>query len=173
MKSLRSFEFYAVLGSFAIIGVAIFLLQVSLSDVFTTEGATPATAAVALSVVDDSYEPSVELEVPIKQQTMKINEIKLGAGMEAQNGNTVSVHYVGRLEDGSEFDNSQKRGAPIEFVLGAGQVIAGWEEGILGMKVGGERTLVIPPDKAYGEAGIGPIPPNATLTFTVELVAVN
>ena len=82
------------------------------------------------------------------------------------------VHYSGRLENGQEFDNSQKRGAPLEFTVGAGQVIAGWEQGLLGMKVGGERVLNIPPELAYGEQGIGPIPGGATLTFTIELLEI-
>jgi FKBP-type peptidyl-prolyl cis-trans isomerase len=79
---------------------------------------------------------------------------------------------VGRLENGQEFDNSKKRGVPFEFTLGEGMVIAGWEEGLLGMREGGERTLVIPPQFGYGSQAIGPIPANATLLFAIELVEV-
>ena len=90
----------------------------------------------------------------------------------AKNGDTVSVLYAGKLKDGTEFDSSAKHGnEPIEFILGRGMVIKGWDEGIQGMQVGEKRTLVIPPSLGYGEQGAGGvIPPNATLTFDVELV---
>jgi peptidylprolyl isomerase len=87
-------------------------------------------------------------------------------------GDVVSVHYVGTLQNGTEFDNSKKRGAPFEFKVGGGQVIAGWEEGLVGMQVGGQRVLVIPPEKGYGANGIGPIPGNATLVFSIELLEI-
>lgn len=103
-------------------------------------------------------------------KSMIVDDIKVGDGAEVKAGDKVSVHYIGTLQDGSEFDNSKKRGQPFEFTVGGGQVIKGWDEGLLGMKVGGQRILVIPPDKAYGEAGVGPIPPNATLVFAIELL---
>ncbi|KAG2441197.1 hypothetical protein HYH02_010041 [Chlamydomonas schloesseri] len=87
-------------------------------------------------------------------------------------GDWVGVHYVGKLEDGEEFDNSFTRGEPIEFQLGAQQVIAGWETGILGMCVGEKRRLHIPPHLAYGDEGAGPIPAGASLVFDVELVRI-
>ena len=97
-----------------------------------------------------------------------------GDGETAQKGMMVDVHYQGRLTDGTVFDDSQKRGAPISFTLGSGQVIPGWEQGIEGMKVGEKRILTIPPELGYGAAGAGGvIPPNATLIFDVELVAVS
>ena len=90
----------------------------------------------------------------------------------AENGMQVAVHYQGRLEDGTVFDDSHKRGEPISFTLGKGQVIKGWEQGIEGMAVGEKRTLTIPPELGYGEQGAGDvIPPNATLVFDVELVS--
>ena len=96
-----------------------------------------------------------------------------GTGEEATQGKMVSVHYTGTLEDGSKFDSSLDRGQPFEFRLGTGQVIRGWDQGVVGMKVGGQRKLVIPPDMAYGARGFPPvIPPNATLTFTVQLLDV-
>lgn len=103
---------------------------------------------------------------------MVIDDIKIGTGEEVQEGDVVSVHYVGQLQNGQEFDASKKRGEPFEFTVGAGRVIQGWEEGVIGMKTGGERVLVIPPEKAYGEAGIGPIPGNATLVFSIELLEI-
>ena len=93
-------------------------------------------------------------------------------GKTAAKGMQVAVHYQGRLDDGTVFDDSHRRGEPISFTLGKGQVIQGWEQGIEGMVVGEKRTLTIPPELGYGEAGAGDaIPPNATLTFDVELIS--
>ena len=97
---------------------------------------------------------------------------KEGKGAQAVAGKKVAVHYVGKLLDGTEFDNSIKRGEPIEFILGQGQVIPGWDEGIAMMKEGGKATLLIPSDLAYGERGNQAIPPCSPLVFDVELVKV-
>ena len=107
-------------------------------------------------------------------------DVKQGAGAEAQAGKAVVVHYTGWLYDpaapeghGKKFDSSVDRGAPFGFFLGEGKVIKGWDQGVAGMKVGGKRTLIIPPAMAYGERGAGGvIPPNATLIFDVELLQV-
>ncbi|MDX1921437.1 MAG: FKBP-type peptidyl-prolyl cis-trans isomerase [Candidatus Caenarcaniphilales bacterium] len=97
-----------------------------------------------------------------------------GSGAIAEAGKKVSVHYTGTFESGEKFDSSLDRGQPFDFKLGAGQVIKGWDEGVAGMKVGGKRILVIPPDLAYGKNGIpGAIPPNSTLKFEVQLLGVN
>ena len=99
--------------------------------------------------------------------------IEEGTGDKAVTGKKVKVHYTGKLEDGTEFDSSIKRGQPIEFTLGVGQVIKGWDEGIGLMKEGGKRQLIIPPELGYGAAGAGNvIPPNSVLIFDVELVEV-
>ncbi len=96
-----------------------------------------------------------------------------GNGGEAKAGDTVSVHYTGWLEDGTKFDSSVDRGQPFSFTLGVGQVIAGWDQGVAGMKIGEKRKLTIAPELGYGAAGAGGvIPPNATLIFEVELLAI-
>jgi FKBP-type peptidyl-prolyl cis-trans isomerase len=96
----------------------------------------------------------------------------VGKGAEAVNGKAVTVHYTGTLKDGTKFDSSVDRKEPFTFTLGAGQVIKGWEQGILGMKVGGKRKLTIPPELAYGANAVGAIPANSTLIFDVELLEV-
>lgn len=89
-------------------------------------------------------------------------------------GDKISVHYTGTLEDGTKFDSSLDRGVPFKFTLGAGQVIKGWDQGLLGMKVGDKKRLILPPELAYGKAGNPPlIPPNAALIFDVELISIN
>jgi len=104
---------------------------------------------------------------------LQIEDVRAGDGAEAQKGRTVTVHYTGWLADGTKFDSSRDRNQPFKFRLGEGQVIKGWDEGVASMKVGGQRKLTIPPDLAYGAGGFGRvIPPNATLTFDVELLAV-
>lgn len=101
-----------------------------------------------------------------------IEDIIEGAGVEACAGQTVSVHYTGWLTDGRKFDSSKDRNEPFEFTLGGRRVIAGWDEGVAGMRIGGTRKLTIPPQLGYGARGAGGvIPPNATLVFEVELLA--
>ena len=104
--------------------------------------------------------------------TLAVEDTLEGKGVEAKIGDTVKMNYRGRLEDGTQFDSSYDRGEPFQFTIGQGSVIQGWEQGVPGMKVGGKRKLVIPPHLAYGAAGKGSIPPNATLTFEVELVEI-
>lgn len=113
-----------------------------------------------------------------KENGLIIEVVKEGEGKEAKNGNSVSVHYTGKLKDGTVFDSSIQRGIPIEFNLGIGMVIPGWEQGVLGMLIGEKRILTIPADLAYGQAGVmapdgtAVIPGGATLIFDVELVDV-
>lgn len=104
---------------------------------------------------------------------LQIEELEVGSGAEAVSGQPVQVHYTGWLTDGTKFDSSLDRGQPFSFPLGGGRVIAGWDQGVAGMKVGGKRRLTIPPHLGYGDGGAaGVIPPNATLVFEVELLGV-
>ena len=108
----------------------------------------------------------------ITESGLTIIDLVLGEGDEAKSGQTVTVNYTGTLENGEQFDTSYGR-APFPFPLGGGRVIKGWDEGVAGMKVGGKRKLVIPPELGYGSRNMGPIPANSTLIFEVELLKVN
>jgi FKBP-type peptidyl-prolyl cis-trans isomerase len=108
----------------------------------------------------------------IKLMELQIQTLQAGSGeRKVESGDTISVHYTGTLEDGTKFDSSLDRGTPFEFQIGQGMVIQGWEQGFTGMQVGEKRKLFIPPDMAYGDAGVpGVIPGGATLIFEVELL---
>lgn len=104
---------------------------------------------------------------------LKIEDLTVGTGPEVKAGDMIRMHYRGTLQDGKEFDSSYRRGEPFVAQIGVGQVIKGWDEGVIGMRAGGKRLLVVPPEKGYGLSGAGNvIPPNATLTFELELVSI-
>jgi len=140
-----------------------------------------AGAAAALAIIA-ALTPAGRSDAADNQVTempngLKYTDVKVGDGATAKAGNKVSVNYTGWLSDngakGKKFDSSLDRGQPFQFTLGAHQVIAGWDEGVAGMKVGGKRTLIIPPELGYGARGAGgAIPPNATLIFDVDLLQV-
>ena len=139
-------------------------------------GALAALLLVALTAPSPAADgaPGKMSELP---SGLKYTDTNVGTGAEATKGHKVSVHYTGWLYNngakGAKFDSSLDRGQPFGFGLGAGQVIQGWDEGVAGMKVGGKRTLIIPPGLGYGARGAGGvIPPNATLMFDVELLGV-
>ena len=146
-----------------------------------------AVAAAALSSVSASVQAQAPAaaaapaaKVAAAPTALKLIDRKVGDGAVAEKDSPVAVHYTGYLWDataadnkGKKFDSSVDRKSPFGFIVGAGRVIKGWDEGVAGMKVGGQRTLIIPPDKGYGERGAGAaIPPNATLVFDVELMSV-
>ena len=128
--------------------------------------------ALGYNPLSPEYVAKEKAKMDKAMKALKIEDIEVGTGKEACDGDTVSVHYTGKLADGKVFDSSLKRKEPLDFVLGKGLVVKGWDLGVKGMKVGGKRKLTIPPELGYGEHGSGPIPPNSTLYFDVELVAV-
>jgi peptidylprolyl isomerase len=138
-------------------------------------GSTPPTGSTSMPTQPagptDIPKPDVSGEPTVTSTGLQIIDIEEGDGQEAVITDRVTVHYTGWLEDGTMFDSSIPRGQPTPLSLD--QVIQGWTEGVTGMKVGGKRRLIIPPELAYGEAGFGDtIPPGATLTFDIELVSI-
>jgi peptidylprolyl isomerase len=136
--------------------------------------AKEAPKAVAGAPESLSYAPELKVnlsEMEKRPSGLYVLDLTPGTGAEVGNGQVAQVHYTGWLVDGAKFDSSVG-GEPLEFQVGVGQVIAGWDEGVAGMKVGGKRRLVLPPQLGYGDAGSGPIPPGATLVFEVELLGV-
>jgi peptidylprolyl isomerase len=153
--------------------------QEVIASELTTNQATVTTKTtngtlIAQTINSDQEQISMNLDNAVTTPSgLKYIDVKEGAGVSPEKGKTVAVHYTGTLEDGTKFDSSRDRGRPFSFKIGVGQVIKGWDEGVMSMKVGGQRTLIIPPDLGYGARGAGGvIPPNATLIFDVELLDV-
>jgi FKBP-type peptidyl-prolyl cis-trans isomerase len=166
-----------------IIGIIIALVVVIIGYfVFTdyktrtqTATATPTTTANKTYPIGtlDTTPPPPTANAVTTASGLIYEDLQVGDGATAKTGDTVSVNYTGWLADGTKFDSSLDRAQPFEFILGAGQVIPGWDEGVTGMNVNGTRLLVIPPDLGYGAQGAGTtIPPNATLSFEVQLITI-
>ena len=127
----------------------------------------------AVQKSDEQNQEPINIVMQTLPDGLQIGDVVVGTGVEAVAGKTVTVHYTGTFTDGTKFDSSLDQGRPFSFPLGAGKVIRGWDEGVVGMKVGGKRKLIIPSDLGYGPNGYpGAIPPNATLLFEVELLGV-
>ncbi|WP_309709727.1 FKBP-type peptidyl-prolyl cis-trans isomerase [Armatimonas sp.] len=155
--------------------VALFIVGKFLAPKDAPPPADPASAsspAPAAASTPDGPKAKLGSKAVTMANGLKYEDLQVGTGKEAKNGTSIEVHYSGWLTDGTPFDSSKDSGNPYPLTL-PGQVIAGWNEGIPGMKAGGKRKLVIPPALGYGEQGQGKIPPGATLVFEVELVKVN
>lgn len=179
MNPLNKYEAVGIFLSVAVMAIALSVVRFQ-TDAFAVRGVLenePQTAVVALS---EEETKSAELEAALKDATTSSGElvklvtddVRIGTGDEVKKGDTLTVHYVGTTQDGVRFDSSYERGSPYSFTVGAGTVIKGWDEGLLGMKVGGQRILVIPPSMGYGSMQVGSIPPNSPLVFSVELLKI-
>jgi len=164
----RSNRKRVLLISFFLVAFFIFLIYFSKNFLKRKE------EAGGIPVPEDTLEKSYKVSDNLQSMGVFSGiDLVIGTGKETKKGDSVSVNYVGTLSDGTKFDSSYDRGEPFIFTLGAGEVIKGWDVGILGMHEGGKRRLTIPPDYGYGEEGSGSvIPPNATLVFEVELLKV-
>ncbi|MEX0621338.1 MAG: FKBP-type peptidyl-prolyl cis-trans isomerase [Solirubrobacterales bacterium] len=149
------------------------LLAVIVAVVLITGGSDESSSSADLT--DTSVKPTIEAPGDPAPTELVTNDIVEGSGPAAKNGDEVSVQYVGALYDtGQEFDASWDRGTPFDLTLGGGTVIQGWDQGLVGMKAGGRRELIIPPDLGYGPQGQPPsIPANATLIFVVDMLSIN
>jgi peptidylprolyl isomerase len=121
---------------------------------------------------NESSTQSAETPAANPDEKLVVTDTKVGTGPVVKSGDTISINYTGTLKDGTKFDSSYDRGQPFETKIGVGEVIEGWDQGIIGMKVGGKRRLVIPPSLGYGDQAAGSIPPNSTLIFDVELMGI-
>jgi peptidylprolyl isomerase len=181
LDEIRTNEFKLRLyGNSAIVtGRATYLLnQKSLGESYHTEvwarrnGRWQVVSWMTAPVKQTAAETSNNSSGGKELTELKYEDIVEGTGASPQSGQNVTVHYTGTLENGTKFDSSLDRGQPFTFQIGVGQVIKGWDEGVMTMKVGGKRKLIIPPHLGYGARGVGPIPPNSTLIFEVELLDV-
>jgi FKBP-type peptidyl-prolyl cis-trans isomerase len=155
----------------AIIGIIIFLV-VAFIGYFVYKDYSAKNQAATSTGTLDATPPAPSASAVTTASGLIYEDLQVGDGATAKTGDAVSVNYTGWLEDGTKFDSSLDRGQTFDFTVGAGGVIPGWDEGVVGMNVNGIRLLVIPPELAYGASGSGSIPPNATLTFEVQLVAI-
>jgi hypothetical protein len=178
---LSRFELVSIGVSVLLMALALYLVRIETAALSLPWGAqmaaVPQAGVVIVGGGGDINQQRTEAYLAAADERgnitrMVIEDIVVGAGEAVAVGDTVTVHYIGRLPNGQEFDNSNKRGEPFTFTVGGGTVIEGWEKGLVGMKAGGKRVLVIPPALAYGARAVGSIPPDSTLIFAIELLSV-
>jgi FKBP-type peptidyl-prolyl cis-trans isomerase len=174
MGPFNKYEAIGIFAAVAIMAVSLAVIRFNTSTfALAPEGEFQVATVVATSdteATEKAIVDSVGTDAELKK--LVIDDVRIGSGISVATGDTVIVHYVGTLRDGMKFDDSYVRGTPYTFTVGDGMVIRGWDEGLVGMKVGGERILVIPPELAYGNRQVGPIPANSPLIFKVELISI-
>lgn len=173
----NKFELLGISASIMSMAVALYLVNIQTATLMAPKGNTNSTQGAVVIVGNDANQQAALKNALLDSATddgtlhkLIVDDVLVGTGDAVALGNTVTVHYIGTLQNGQEFDNSNKRGEPFTFTVGEGKVIKGWEEGIVGMKVGGKRILVVPASMGYGEKGFGPIPGGASLVFAIELL---
>ncbi len=183
MNPFNKYEAVGIFLSIAVMAVALSIIRFK-TDVFVAQTSVTGDTQGAVVAVsqNDKEKEDAELEKALRDahssngtmNDLVIDDVRIGTGNQVvEKGNTVTVHYIGTTQDGVRFDSSYERGTPFIFTVGGGKVIEGWEKGLIGMKVGGQRILVIPGSMAYGNRQVGTISPNATLVFAVELLKIN
>lgn len=176
MKLFNTYEIAGILISVLLMAGGLWVVKSGMPEFSftnTKQDTEPATVVVADEAAKRLENKLVEaFSVNGTLAKLVVEDIKEGEGKEVAVGDVVVVHYRGATQDGVEFDNSYSRNQPFIFTVGEGTVIKGWDEGLVGMKVGGNRVLVIPSDMAYGNRQVGVIPPNAPLLFAIELLEI-
>lgn len=177
--SVNKFEAIGIGVSIAAMALLLWVLRVEETGQALSQAVPSENQAAAIVVGRDGDQNAALANALIEGtgvagevERLIIDDVVFGNGPEVEVGDTVTAHYIGSLQNGQQFDNSYVKGQPITFTVGEGRVIAGWERGLLGMQVGGQRVLVIPSELAYGEEGAGPIPGDATLVFAIELLSI-
>lgn len=170
----NKFEIFGFAVAILLMAVAVYVIRAESNMLASVSGGQQAQGLRAVMVNDNTSREAALREASTGRSltSLVIDDIVIGVGDEVKKGDTVVVNYVGTLENGTEFDNSYKRGEAYTFKVGAGRVIDGWDQGVVGMKMGGKRVLVVPSDMAYGDKGYGPIPGKATLVFVIELLEI-
>jgi FKBP-type peptidyl-prolyl cis-trans isomerase len=180
MNPFNKTEAIGIFLSIAVMAVALSVLRFN-SDVFVQGAVKNDTqgAVVAASQQSDKMSDAELKDALVNASTPKgnlvelvVDDVRMGAGNAVKDGDTVTVNYVGTTQGGVRFDSSYERGEPFTFTVGKGKVIEGWDKGIIGMKAGGQRILVIPASQAYGNRQVGVIPPNSPLVFEIELMKI-
>ena len=179
MNLLNKYELIGIFFSVAVMAVVLVVVRFN-ADFFAQNDAFDLETQGAVVAVSQNENTAEELENTLKDASasdgtlvkLVIDDVRIGSGAEVKEGDSITVHYVGTTQSGVKFDSSYERGKPYTWTVGAGTVIAGWEQGLPGMKVGGQRILVIPAEMAYGNRQVGAIPPNSPLVFSVELLKI-
>jgi len=176
---INNFEVVGIAASIACMALALWLIRLeSTNDALNAlNNTTPKDSELVYIGEEGNQSASVASALSDASSRgvvskLVVDDVVIGTGEEVTEGDTVVVNYIGTLQNGQQFDSSYERGTPFTFEIGKGRVIAGWDTGVLGMKTGGKRILVIPSDMAYGKNGAGPIPANATLVFAIELLEI-
>lgn len=180
MKVLNKYETVGIFLSIAVMAVSLSMLRTHSQTFVSKVEKTKNEGSVIVANTEKKNSDNSELENTLKDAStidgelvkLVVKDVRLGTGATVKKGDTVVVQYIGTTRDGVKFDSSYDRGEPFIFTVGKGVVIKGWDEGILGMKVGGQRILVIPSDMAYGNRQVGTIPSNTPLVFAVELLEI-
>ena len=180
MNPFNKTEAIGIFLSIAVMAIALSVIRFQ-TDVFVAKSDVGGATQGAVVAVSQEGDEKTGLEKALYEAhtakgelvEMVTDDVRMGTGdVAVKVGDTVTVHYIGTTQDGVKFDSSYERGTPFVFTVGGGKVIEGWEKGLIGMKVGGQRILVIPGSMAYGNRQVGAIPPNATLVFAVELLEI-
>jgi|CXWL01.1.fsa_nt_gi FKBP-type peptidyl-prolyl cis-trans isomerase len=180
MKLFNKFELIGIFLSIGAMALVLATVRFNPEKFALSEKIDSDTQGAVVSVTQNKEKGDAELETALKDAStskgelvkLVTDDVRIGLGAEVKDGDTVTVHYIGTTQNGVRFDSSYERGEPFTFTVGGGMVIQGWEKGLIGMKVGGQRILVIPAEMAYGNRQVGSIPANSPLVFAVELLSV-